>query len=431
MRKRIQKIGALSVALMMMVSFHAFAEEQRFSDAPSGHWAYSYIQSLVEDGVLNGYEDGSFRPEKEVNRAEWTKMLYAIDGSEPIFFTEPEFSDVEEDDWYAWYIPTVSDYMDVTETKEGALFRPQEPASRETVAASVVRFFGFDRAKSGLTSLNKLSDADTISEANKPYVAVAVDMGIVTGFDDGSFRGKDTLTRAQAATILYKAWRASFAKNYVGETSDGVPNGYGIYTCGNGAKYEGNFQNGRMNGFGKYTGADGGYYEGTFQNSAANGEGTYYFADGGRYEGTWKTRKDGDGTTYYEDGAIYKGNYKNGEKSGTGTFRWAEGDKYTGEWANDLMNGQGVFEYANGDRYEGEFQDAHRCGIGTYYFVDGTKYIGEWKDDLMEGQGVVYFPDGEWFEGAFQEGSPNGYGIDHYPDGTIEEGNWVNGELEE
>lgn len=47
----------------------------RFSDVPATHWAYGYIDAAYNRGIINGYPDGTFHPDVEVNRAQLSKML--------------------------------------------------------------------------------------------------------------------------------------------------------------------------------------------------------------------------------------------------------------------------------------------------------------------------------------------------------------------
>ncbi len=46
-----------------------------FSDVKESDWSYKYIMKMLEDGVINGYEDGTFRPKNEITRAEIAVML--------------------------------------------------------------------------------------------------------------------------------------------------------------------------------------------------------------------------------------------------------------------------------------------------------------------------------------------------------------------
>ena len=75
---------------------------------------------------------------------------------------------------------------------------------------------------------------------------------------------------------------------YVGEVTNGVPNGQGTYTWADGRKYVGEFRNGNFNGQGTYTHPDGDKYVGEHKDGLPNGQGTYTFADGRAWSGLWK-----------------------------------------------------------------------------------------------------------------------------------------------
>lgn len=75
---------------------------------------------------------------------------------------------------------------------------------------------------------------------------------------------------------------------YVGEVTEGRPNGYGKLYFDNDDFLEGIFVNGRCEGKGRFIKADGSYYEGDFKNNVADGYGIYVGKKGFRYEGQWK-----------------------------------------------------------------------------------------------------------------------------------------------
>ena len=54
--------------------------------------------------------------------------------------------------------------------------------------------------------LNMFSDSSSISDPAKKYVAVAVEQGLISGYDDSTFRGQSTITRAEAAAMLSRAF---------------------------------------------------------------------------------------------------------------------------------------------------------------------------------------------------------------------------------
>lgn len=70
-----KKIAILSL-LFFAISGVAFAETDTFTDVPSSHWASSILNVLKTDHIIQGYEDGSFKPDASVSRAEVAQMIY-------------------------------------------------------------------------------------------------------------------------------------------------------------------------------------------------------------------------------------------------------------------------------------------------------------------------------------------------------------------
>lgn len=79
-----KKFLAIFLCFIMLISTTCFAAG--FSDLTSEHWAYKNVTNLVENGVINGYPDGTYRPENTITRGEFFKlMMTAAEGEE--FFT--------------------------------------------------------------------------------------------------------------------------------------------------------------------------------------------------------------------------------------------------------------------------------------------------------------------------------------------------------
>ncbi len=68
-----KKIFLLLLLVLTLVSSFVFAKD--FSDVESNHWAFKYIDELSEKGVINGYEDGTFKPNGTVTRGEFIKLV--------------------------------------------------------------------------------------------------------------------------------------------------------------------------------------------------------------------------------------------------------------------------------------------------------------------------------------------------------------------
>ena len=172
-----------------------------FSDVGYSHWARYYINEMLEGKIIDGYNDGTFLPEKNVTRAEFAK-IFASCANLVTEDYENKYSDVSTDLWYAPYVNAVSEYIDT----ENGEFMPDLSATREVVATAISKYLGIsDKASSDLLE-ERFTDDDTVSEKNAVYVADAVEKGIIDGFEDNTIRGGDSLTRAQAAAVIYRAF---------------------------------------------------------------------------------------------------------------------------------------------------------------------------------------------------------------------------------
>ncbi len=75
-----------------------------FSDIYKSQWYFPYIKKAVEEGIVQGYEDGTFKPLKTVNRVESFKMVMEDDNVALSEVTENPFADVNMNEWFAPYI---------------------------------------------------------------------------------------------------------------------------------------------------------------------------------------------------------------------------------------------------------------------------------------------------------------------------------------
>jgi hypothetical protein len=216
---------------------------------------------------------------------------------------------------------------------------------------------------------------------------------------------------------------------YVGETKDGLPNGHGTYTLSSGAKYVGAFKDGNFNGQGTSTWPNGQKYVGEWKDSKKNGQGTYTWPNGEKYVGAFKDGKShGQGTYTWSKGkfagAKYVGEWKDSKKNGQGTYTWPDDWKYVGEWKDDKKHGQGTYTWPDGRKYVGEFKNDKRNGQGTYTWPDGRKYVGEFKNDKRNGQGTYTWPDGRKYVGEYKDDKNHGQGTWTHPDGEKYVGEW-------
>lgn len=228
MKKVLSFILSVSVILSMIPSVFAveYGEElknapqktytQTFSDVPSDYWAFNYISEMVERNVLSGYPDGKFYPDEQVTRAEFAKIMTSAAGLPITQPTTKIFSDVNISEWYAPYVHTAKEYLSAYTQNGSSYYLPNTPALREDIAVALVKLKGYSTVGTDMTSITRMfNDSQSISENAKIYVATAVENGLISGYDDGTFKGQNGITRAEAATLLWRAYQyGNQNKNY-------------------------------------------------------------------------------------------------------------------------------------------------------------------------------------------------------------------------
>lgn len=184
--KNFKKVLSLVLACAIMLgTFGIVSADMSFNDMTSAHWGWSYVQTLVGDGTINGYQDGTFRPEANVTRAEFVKMIGKTDKA----FAVP-FDDISGH-WAYDYI-MYSD-MDV----EGTSFNPDVAITRNDVINLLWKRAGSPKA----TSPSVITNQST----NEGAAAWAYAYGIMNGDDGLNLRLSDGVTRAEAAALICRS----------------------------------------------------------------------------------------------------------------------------------------------------------------------------------------------------------------------------------
>jgi hypothetical protein len=176
-----------------------------FSDVGSDHWANDAIQQIVKQGVVDGYQDGTFHPENSLTREQFSKLLTLAMDAELPNVTESTFSDVANSKWSMPYIEAVKDYVSGIDAGILAFFQPEEVITREDVAVALVKALKIntDAISNPVSKIRqKFADFDRISSGLEPYIAAAIENKLLDGYEDGTFQPKSGLTRAAAATLL-------------------------------------------------------------------------------------------------------------------------------------------------------------------------------------------------------------------------------------
>lgn len=117
-----------------------WSETNGYSDVVSGSWYNNAISTLSAMGILGGYEDGTFRPNASITRAEFAKMAVSFFEYE-VAEDDGAFSDVESGAWYARYVTAAAE-LGLIEGYGGGLFRPDATITRAEACAIINRTLG-------------------------------------------------------------------------------------------------------------------------------------------------------------------------------------------------------------------------------------------------------------------------------------------------
>ena len=164
----------------------------------AGHWASEAIDKLVEEGIISGYPDGTFRPNAEITRAEFVTLVCRMLGLEPIN-SPSEFKDVDSNAWYAGYINAIREAGLIGGYEDGT-FKPDKKITREEAFVILYRMAKENLAASG--NHPNFADDESIAAWAREAVEALVSAGVVGGYEDGTIKPKNNITRAETVKIL-------------------------------------------------------------------------------------------------------------------------------------------------------------------------------------------------------------------------------------
>ncbi|MCC8135452.1 MAG: S-layer homology domain-containing protein [Ruminococcus sp.] len=173
----------------------------KFTDI-SGHWAESYIIEMYNANVINGMTETTFVPDDSVTRGQFVKLIVAALGLEV-------GTDGADTHWAVPYVTAaqaanlINDAIPVATSED-----LETPITREEMASMVVAAAKSKSVTIDTSAATTFTDADSISAWASEDVTGAAALGIVTGFEDGSFKPADGATRGQAATMLSRLFAA-------------------------------------------------------------------------------------------------------------------------------------------------------------------------------------------------------------------------------
>ncbi|WP_324728634.1 S-layer homology domain-containing protein [Lysinibacillus fusiformis] len=185
-----------------------------FKDVPKSHWAYESIKQVAEKGLVTGYEDGTYKPSAQVTRAEFATFLARVFESNER--ATVSFNDISDTHWANEAIQEglavgfilASDYANNK-------FEPNKPMTRGEMSRWLANGLVHANADYGKAIEEMANSSLTlipipefygggVNKKDLPYIGVALGTGLLSGYEDFTFKPNGNTTRAEVATILIR-----------------------------------------------------------------------------------------------------------------------------------------------------------------------------------------------------------------------------------
>ena len=192
MNKKLITTTTLSLLLGTTLLTPQMASAKTFKDVKTSDWHYNVVNELSDKGIINGYEDNTFKPQRPVSYAEFLTLLNNAIGTKQA----PDYTNPTQ-----WYKPTF-DYLKskgviTTIANPNAEITRNEMAKYLSIALQKLK-----NQKPNTTAPTTIKDFASIPAEYKDYVASVVNANLIRGDEHQNFNGSQSLTRAETAVII-------------------------------------------------------------------------------------------------------------------------------------------------------------------------------------------------------------------------------------
>ena len=216
MKKPVKIISFLIASVLLIGAIPATVSSSRafpFADVAEDDWYFDDVKFVYENGLMIGTAENVFSPDLQLSRAMFVTVLGRLagatgGGSSP-------FTDTVAGAWYEKYVGWAYS-LGVVEGYPDGTFRPNDPITREQVAAAADRFLsatGLRVVKSG--GLFDFEDEDSVSDWAAGAVETASRIGLFIGDGGLNFKTASTLARygigfVTGDKVYLKPWHNGF-----------------------------------------------------------------------------------------------------------------------------------------------------------------------------------------------------------------------------
>lgn len=183
---------SIIIALLLVAIFSINVGAASFKDL-NGHWAKNYIEGQVNMGLLTGYPDGMFKPDKNLTNAEAITVINKL--TRVFKVKDINFTDVKSSDWY-YNQYKIAVYTGFVQDKHDKAY-PNKVISRGEISTMLGIVYGIEPNH----SINLFKDVDS-STLQGGYINALSALGVIQGYPDGTFKPNNALKRGEYSTLL-------------------------------------------------------------------------------------------------------------------------------------------------------------------------------------------------------------------------------------
>lgn len=167
----------------------------------TSHWANEEIAKALSLGFLEGYPDGTIKPDNNITRVEFFSLV-----NKALKFSKIADVQFKDADINSWEYPVLQKAVAAGYTNgfDDGSIRPRKNITRQEVAAIICRIKSLELGNLSSDNKTVFSDADQIPVWSKPAIEAVYKVKIMTGYPDGSFRPNAVISRGEAIATLVR-----------------------------------------------------------------------------------------------------------------------------------------------------------------------------------------------------------------------------------
>ncbi|MER2128447.1 S-layer homology domain-containing protein, partial [Solibacillus sp.] len=175
-----------------------------FNDLHSNNTHYDNIINLLERGIINGFPDGTFKPEQAVTRGQAAKILSSVLNLDTQNVSNPNFIDLPQTHQFYGHIAALVEAGVINGFPDGS-FKQNDTVTRGQLSKMLVKAFSL----TSVDHTHPFSDV-SLSHEYSPYIASLYGLGVTTGKTATTYDMKSAVTRGQFASFVVRAENSKF-----------------------------------------------------------------------------------------------------------------------------------------------------------------------------------------------------------------------------